>query len=70
MAKALTCEQELRDRWMEIIISQRVGSVQDAMLKAGPIVRFVLSGDVLGIDKLDESQTNHKRGAPGSKAAA
>ncbi len=47
----LTAEQELRDKYMEILLTgpNRI-SVQDAMLKTGPIVDFVQHGTILGID--------------------
>lgn len=47
----MTLAQNLRDRWMEVLLTRpNVGKVQDAMLMATPIVNYIISGHILGID--------------------
>lgn len=47
----LTKEQELRDKYMEVLLCRPTSiKVQDAMLMAVPIVDFILTGTILGVD--------------------
>lgn len=59
----LTAEQDLRDRWMEVLITRpQPPSVQNAMLMAAPIVNFVMTGKILGVDhQVDEEPVAVRR---------
>lgn len=52
-AVSLNAEQDLRDRWMEILVTRPSVRIQDAMLMAAPIVDFIISGRILGVDQQD-----------------
>lgn len=50
-------EQDFRAEFMSLLISQRQGSVVDAMFMTDAIVRFITTGEILGHSPSPETES-------------